>query len=76
MISKRSRNSPPMYIRGNRTIDHMIGTSGVLKAVDAIGMVEFLNYFHSDHRGIFLDIYMCNIFAGILDPLQQQDAQK
>eukprot|EP00957_Ditylum_brightwellii_P138623 10566333-Ditylum_brightwellii.AAC.1 len=41
MTSKHSRNTPPTYIRGSWTIDPMVDTSGVLKAVEAIGMVEF-----------------------------------
>eukprot|EP00957_Ditylum_brightwellii_P091095 6935219-Ditylum_brightwellii.AAC.2 len=76
ITSKHSRNTPPTYIRGSWTIDHMFGTPEVLNVVEAIGMMEFLKYFQSDHRGIFLDLYMCNIFARILHLLQQCDAQK
>eukprot|EP00957_Ditylum_brightwellii_P019488 1470463-Ditylum_brightwellii.AAC.1 len=69
-------NTPLTYIRGNKTIDHMFGTTGILNAVENIGMVEFLKYFQSDHRGIYLDLYACNIFKGLLHPLQQRQARK
>eukprot|EP00957_Ditylum_brightwellii_P006405 486571-Ditylum_brightwellii.AAC.1 len=42
MTSKHSRNTPPTYIRGRQTIDHILGTPGMLNTVEAIAMVEFL----------------------------------
>jgi hypothetical protein len=54
----------------------MFGTMGILNTVERIGMVEFLKYFQSDHRGIYLDLYVCNIFEGLLHPLQQRQARK
>ena len=71
VTATHTESPPPTYIRGNKTIDHMFGTMGILNAVEKAGMVEFKKYFQSDHRGIYLDLYACHIFEGILHPLQQ-----
>eukprot|EP00957_Ditylum_brightwellii_P139049 10598222-Ditylum_brightwellii.AAC.1 len=52
MTAKHNKNTPLTYIQGNKTLDHMFGTTGVLNAVERIGVVEFVKYFQSDHRGI------------------------
>eukprot|EP00957_Ditylum_brightwellii_P166077 12644623-Ditylum_brightwellii.AAC.1 len=51
LVSATHTDSTPLtYIRGNKTINHMFGTTGILNAVERIGMVEFLKYFQTDHR--------------------------
>eukprot|EP00957_Ditylum_brightwellii_P158971 12099925-Ditylum_brightwellii.AAC.1 len=76
MTAKHGSTTPATYIRGIRTVDHVLGTKGVLKAIENIGLIKFHKHLQSDHRGMFIDLYQCNIFSGILYPLQYQEAQK
>ena len=41
VTATHTESTPPTYIRGNKTIDHMFGTMGILNAVERVGMVEF-----------------------------------
>eukprot|EP00957_Ditylum_brightwellii_P104972 8000717-Ditylum_brightwellii.AAC.1 len=44
MTAKYNKNTPLTYIQGNKTIGHMIGTTGVLNAVEKIGMACYTHY--------------------------------
>eukprot|EP00957_Ditylum_brightwellii_P144777 11027408-Ditylum_brightwellii.AAC.1 len=44
MTATHNANTPPTYIRGNKTIDHMFGTAGILNAVENIGVAFSTRY--------------------------------
>eukprot|EP00978_Attheya_sp_CCMP212_P048541 scaffold538145_cov51-Attheya_sp.AAC.1 len=57
-------NSPPTYLRGSNTIDFMLGTERVCRAVIYGGMLRFKDRIHSDHRGLYLDPHVLYLFKG------------
>jgi hypothetical protein len=49
-------DEPPTYVRGNRRLDYVFITEGVIPYVRACGIEPFFATIHSDHRGLFVDI--------------------
>eukprot|EP00978_Attheya_sp_CCMP212_P003230 scaffold6619_cov36-Attheya_sp.AAC.2 len=62
--AKHGMNSPPTYLRGSNTIDFMLGTERVCRAVINGGMLRFKDGIHSDHRGLYLDLNVLYLFRG------------
>eukprot|EP00978_Attheya_sp_CCMP212_P003376 scaffold6986_cov35-Attheya_sp.AAC.1 len=62
--AKHGMNSPSTYLRGSNTIDFMLGTERVSRAVIFGGMLRFKDRIHSDHRGLYLDLNVLYVFRG------------
>ena len=57
-------NPPNTYVRGSKCIDMFTGTLGVAEEVVRAGIEAFYQTFHSDHRGLFLDLNMTRLLKG------------
>ena len=55
---------PNTYMRGNKCIDFMAGTPGIISSMERAGIEAFSQTFHSDHRGLFIDINLTDLLAG------------
>jgi hypothetical protein len=55
---------PSTYVRGNRRLDYVLITEGVLPFVRACGIDPFFTTINSDHRGLFLDIDLAGLLGG------------
>eukprot|EP00978_Attheya_sp_CCMP212_P047145 scaffold421241_cov56-Attheya_sp.AAC.3 len=62
--AKHGMNSPPAYLQGSNTIDFMLGTKRVCRAVIYGGMLRFKDGIHSNHRGLYLDLHVLYLFRG------------
>eukprot|EP00957_Ditylum_brightwellii_P088311 6727271-Ditylum_brightwellii.AAC.1 len=76
MAAKHGTGTPATYIRGTAAVDYAGGTKGVLDAIEEIGFPNFLKYIHSNHREMYINLYLCKLFSGLLHPLQQRSACK
>eukprot|EP00957_Ditylum_brightwellii_P147820 11256989-Ditylum_brightwellii.AAC.1 len=57
-----------------KAVDSTWGTKGVAESGNEIGLLEFLKYFTTDHRGLLIDLCLCRIFSGLLHPLQSRES--
>ena len=48
--------TPATHQRGTQTIDHSLGTSGVIKAVKRCGILPIHKHVTSDHRPVYVDL--------------------
>ena len=60
--SRHGIDSPSTYMQGSKTIDFLLGTVDVQKAVLASGYLPFNDGIRSDHRGLWVDINL-NFFS-------------
>eukprot|EP00957_Ditylum_brightwellii_P044509 3376030-Ditylum_brightwellii.AAC.1 len=51
------------YICGTQAIDCAFDTERIVQIMDEIGLIEFLQDFQSDHKGLFLNTFTCNLFS-------------
>jgi hypothetical protein len=54
----------PTYVRGNRRLDYVFITEGVIPYVRACGIEPFFATIHSDRRGLFVDIDNAGLLGG------------
>ena len=69
---KHGYNSPRTYIRGQKTIDFILATEGVLNSVMAAGMLPFQHGIISDHRGLWIDLNIASLLKGAIPPQQSK----
>ena len=69
LSAKHGLHSPPTYVRGQRTIDHIFGTKRVVAAVRKCGIREFNADIMSDHRALWLDLDIKHILSQNLQSL-------
>eukprot|EP00957_Ditylum_brightwellii_P021912 1652259-Ditylum_brightwellii.AAC.1 len=69
-------NAPPTYIGGKTTIDFIFVTPGVLEATRQCGITTFHQVITSDHTGIYVNLSITQLFAGILHDLQIHKARR
>ena len=63
---------PNTHIRGTEAIDFIFATEGVINAIQVGGMLSFNHVIHSDHRYLWIDLYILTLLRGVLPPLFQQ----
>ena len=55
---------PNTYMRGKKCIDFIAGTTGIIKSMEKAGIEAFSQTFHSDHRGLYVDLNLTDLLAG------------
>ena len=64
------KDEPATYARGKRRVDYMFGTQGVAEQTSRVGCTPFGDgLFHSDHRGLFVDINLGAILTDAVSTL-------
>jgi hypothetical protein len=59
-----------MYARGQKIIDHIMGTFDVIQTKVASGLFPmYESPWHSDHRAIYVDINGPSLFGNNIDPV-------
>ena len=72
LSAKHGLHSPPTYVRGTKTIDHIFGTKRVVAAVRKCGLRVFNADIMSDHRALWLDLDIKHILSQTLQSLHQR----
>jgi endonuclease/exonuclease/phosphatase family metal-dependent hydrolase len=57
------KREPTTYVRGNRRLDYVFITEGVIPFVRAYGIEPFFATIHSDHQGLFLDLDLAGLLG-------------
>ena len=68
MTSKHGYHSPNTYVRGNRTIDYILVSQNILPCVQKCGMLAYNDGILADHRGLWIDIDIPQLFKGGIAP--------
>jgi hypothetical protein len=55
---------PSTYVRGQKRLDYVFATAGILSFVHSCGIKPFFSTIHSNHRGLFLDIDLIGLLGG------------
>eukprot|EP00957_Ditylum_brightwellii_P019083 1436501-Ditylum_brightwellii.AAC.1 len=74
--STHGTNSPPTYICGKTTIDYTLATPRTLEAVRKCGISAFYQIIKSDHTGIYVDLSVSQLFAGLFHDLHKQEPRR
>eukprot|EP00978_Attheya_sp_CCMP212_P000099 scaffold186_cov32-Attheya_sp.AAC.2 len=69
-------DSPRTYNRGSKTIDYILGTEDIIRAVRRGGMLKFKDGIDSDHRGLWIDICILQAFRGDIHEIHRTQARK
>lgn len=64
-----SQALPTTYSRGNKCLDHALGTPIFAKAITSGGYLPFFSHYNSDHRALFLDFNTEILFHFNLSPV-------
>eukprot|EP00957_Ditylum_brightwellii_P191749 14597753-Ditylum_brightwellii.AAC.1 len=67
---------PAIYLQGNKQLDYLLVTPGLLPAIRAIGYLLFHTRIFSDHSAIWADFDPENLFLGELSSTINQSARK
>ena len=75
MCAKHGLNSPNTFVRGTKTIDFILGTKGVLDAIEYCGIRQFNADIISDHRALWIDLNIPKLLHKKLAPLYTRQPQ-
>lgn len=60
----------PTYARGRKRLDYMFISKTLVPSLAAAGLEPFNNKIHSDHRGMYIDLFMQGLFDHSPTPLE------
>eukprot|EP00978_Attheya_sp_CCMP212_P008857 scaffold20822_cov52-Attheya_sp.AAC.3 len=69
-------DSPCTYNRGSKTIDYILGTEDIIRAVRRGVMLKFKDGIDSDHQGLWIDICILQAFRGDIHEIHRTQARK
>ena len=75
MCAKHGLTSPNTFVRGTKTIDFILGTKGVLDAIEYCGIRQFNADIISDHRALWIDLNITKLLHKKLSPLYTRQPQ-
>lgn len=59
-----TKSAPVMYDNGNRTIDHIFGSSQVKNLITRGAALPFYHFIQADHRALYIDFVARCLFGG------------
>ena len=74
--AKKGMDSPRTYNRGSKTIDFLLGTEEIVRSIRQCGMLRFQDGINSDHRGLWIDICILQLFRGDIHDIHRPPARK